>query len=283
MIPVKLNTLCILSTPFQSFEKDFLFVVNGREYKTSRIVADLISPYISQLHFVDASFDKYTIKTHHQGDFNLVISLCNFEEIEISESEYSFLTEIAEQLGTKYIECDLMNEENKITKDNVFYRLRKHEKESSFYSKQISEEIEFVSAYFYDICESHQEDLYSLHVDTLTSIVNHCKLRLKNEDQLLNFINNLYAKDRKYGVLYESVLFDNVNEEKINEFILEFDINDITCEIWRVLSSRFIQNNQKKKKNEIGRYVEAGINFEIQDLKGIIMYLRILSNNHIEI
>lgn len=36
--------------PFDKYEKNFEFIVNGKRYQTSRIVTDLLSPIICQLH-----------------------------------------------------------------------------------------------------------------------------------------------------------------------------------------------------------------------------------------
>lgn len=50
MKKIQLKTTSILNVSLQSYEKDFSFLVNGEEFKTSRIISDLLSPKICQLH-----------------------------------------------------------------------------------------------------------------------------------------------------------------------------------------------------------------------------------------
>ena len=60
--------------PFEKYEKDFIFIVNNKQYKTSRIFADLLSPIISQYHYIDETIDSITIKYDNdnteKGQFN---------------------------------------------------------------------------------------------------------------------------------------------------------------------------------------------------------------------
>lgn len=43
---IKLQTQSILQVPISSYENNFTFIVNGKEFHTSEIVADLLSPKI---------------------------------------------------------------------------------------------------------------------------------------------------------------------------------------------------------------------------------------------
>ena len=76
---IKLQTSCILNVPFEVYGNNFSFIVNDKEYKTNKIVADLISPYISKIHSTDPTFDKFHIKTKQQGDFSNVLQFINFK------------------------------------------------------------------------------------------------------------------------------------------------------------------------------------------------------------
>lgn len=43
---IKLNTACLLNVPLHAYNKDFSFIVNGEEIKTSRLISDLLSPIL---------------------------------------------------------------------------------------------------------------------------------------------------------------------------------------------------------------------------------------------
>ena len=60
---IQLKPLSILQVPLYSYQKDFTFIVNGEEFKTSRIFSDLISSKISQMHSNDPTFDTFYINT----------------------------------------------------------------------------------------------------------------------------------------------------------------------------------------------------------------------------
>lgn len=46
LIKAHLKQSSILNVPFQKYEKDFTFVVNGEEFKTNRFISDLLSPVL---------------------------------------------------------------------------------------------------------------------------------------------------------------------------------------------------------------------------------------------
>ena len=71
---------------------------------------------------------------------------------------------------------------------------------------------------------------------------------MKDEDQLLNFLNRLYKIDRKYCVLYEFVIFSNVTTNCIKEFLEVFDFNDLSSSTWKSISRRL--QEEISDKNE---------------------------------
>ena len=76
---IQLNTTRISYIPIGTFVNDFTFIVNGREYQTSRLVSDLLSPFICQLHAGDPTINTFSIRTQNQGDFQNVLNLINFQ------------------------------------------------------------------------------------------------------------------------------------------------------------------------------------------------------------
>lgn len=58
-----LNFNSLKSLPFQNYNKDFTFIVDGKRYQTARIVADILSPKVRKLHFIDSSITEFNIET----------------------------------------------------------------------------------------------------------------------------------------------------------------------------------------------------------------------------
>lgn len=54
--------------PFDKYNKDFTFIVNDKEYKTSRIIADILSPQNRKFHLADGTIDTFTIDTKEISD-----------------------------------------------------------------------------------------------------------------------------------------------------------------------------------------------------------------------
>ena len=50
-----------LDIPLDKYEKDFTFIVNDKAYKTSRQIADILSPNLRKSHYSDGSINEITI------------------------------------------------------------------------------------------------------------------------------------------------------------------------------------------------------------------------------
>lgn len=282
---IKLTTSCILSVPFQIYENTFTFIVNGKEFKTSRIISDLISPEISRIHSIDPTVETFTINTSHQGDFTQILNLFNFQDNLISSVEVPFILEVIEKLGNDSIEYQESSDQEEITINNVFSYIKHHEKSEKFNSKRLSSEIDFISSHFYEVTEDKFKDI---SVEALYRILTNDHLQLNSEDQLLNFVNNLYKSDFKYSILYEAVLFENVSGKMMKEFTTIFNNDDMSKEIWIHLSKRLENEIEKENHEEKKRYrmekQEKGKIFlpTSNGFDGIFRYLRKQSNEQIK-
>ena len=290
---MQLKPSSILNVPIQNYDNDFSFVVNGKLFKTSKIVSDLLSPTICRLHSNDPTIDVFNINTAHQGDFSRILNLINFNKTEITDNDLPFFSEVFEILGTGSIEFSLINQTSEITIDNVFHLLQNHEKYYKFFSSQIAAEIEFISSHFNELCETKEEEFYKLDFDALFQIINSPKLLLKSEDQLLNFLNRMYSNNSMYSIFYETVFFSNVTIEAISEFITLFDVNDMNDSIWQRICERLKEKIECKNDIMIkGRYESEKVDenqgfilFKCSNEKkfeGIINYLNQKSNGLIK-
>ena len=121
---LQLKESSILNVPLQIYEKNFTFIVNGEEFKTSQLISDLLSPKISKMHATDPTIDNYTLNTKHPGNFSNILQLANFKQLNIPKNEILFVVEILENLETLCIELDDIIE---FTEDNIFDYLSLHQ------------------------------------------------------------------------------------------------------------------------------------------------------------
>ena len=87
---LQLKPTCILNVPLQSYGDDFFMIVNGKEFKMNRLISDLLSPKICKIHMNDPTFNRFSIKAQHSGDFSRFLQLINFNEIKIQDDEVDF-------------------------------------------------------------------------------------------------------------------------------------------------------------------------------------------------
>lgn len=177
--------------------------------------------------------------------------LINFEPTNIPDNELPFIYEVLDQIGTESFEIPQSNESLKITLDNAFELIQNHEKFPNLFSKQLDSEIQFVSSHFFEVSESRKEEFLNLKLTTIQKILSNDKLLLKDEDELIEFINYLNTKDsNKFLFLYETVLFPNVSSAKMKDFVSIFDFNNMTYEIWNNLAGRLTNEIQLKSQFE---------------------------------
>lgn len=296
---IQLKYSTILNVPLKTYDNDFTFVINGDEFKTSRIISDLLSPKICKLHLTDPTIDSFIINTHQRGNFYNILNLINFNLSTISDEELPFILEVFTILEIESIEYKFKDENEELTINNVFSRIKNHEK-LKFFSKRLSSEIDFISSRFYEICETKKEELKSLSIDTIDKIINNEKLELDSEDQLLHFVNELFVTNSNYSFLYEYVQFENISCEMMKEFISIYDIDFMNCAVWKSISMR-LEKEVKIEKKVKNRHLykktnencksnsnsnsNKGIKFEPSNdnsFSGILNHLRKKSNGNIE-
>lgn len=100
-LQVQLKTTSVLNIPHQVYDQDFKFIVKDREYTTSRIVSNLLSPYISQMQQADPTISTFTITTKESGDFRHVLDLVTFTNHSIPTNGIQIFSEVIEKLGNR--------------------------------------------------------------------------------------------------------------------------------------------------------------------------------------
>lgn len=284
MSSLKLQTDSILQVPFGNYEKDFTFVVNGKDYTTNKIVADLLSTKISKLHLVDPTMSQIIINTRVNGDFQSFLDLINFKSQTISEQDLPFISEIFEALQPEKIKINLSAA--KTTIDNIFEQLSQHENKKYLYMNTLQDDIDFLSSNLFQIQESQEELFETLQYDTIDRVFSNKNLQIESEDQLLRIVNRLYKKNSTFSPLYEYVDFVNVSIDMINEFASIYMIEDLSYGTWKKLLHRLnheilVSSDESssrakiKKKNALKR---EEIAFKGNSLDGIFRKLKQTSN-----
>ena len=249
---IKLQDSSILHVPLDKYPKDFLFIVNGEEYHTSFIFADLLSPKISKIHYSDPTMSTYLINTETKGDFNRFINLQNFKELNLNENDLPFFSEIIQELETDSFNIEIPTP--KLTIDNIFEQFNKHFLSPLFYSKQYESEIDFISSNFPEILKQHKQNLSNLPIEVLQDIFQNNNLQLDTEDELLEFINEVYKQGTETSILYSYVYFSNVEINSIDTFLNIFNICDLTSEVWNSISNRLRREIVKNEELKVKRY-----------------------------
>lgn len=266
--------------------KIFTFIVNGKEFHTNRLIADILSPKISQIHHVDPTISTFIINSKHKGNFSKILNLINFQRNQISKEELPFLSEIIQLLDLNSIEVNFKDVDEKITLTNVFSKINDHENNSIFFRTNLQQEIDFLSSNIYQLKDENLEEFLKICKNSINQVLSNSKLKLKSEDQLLNIVNFLYKKNQEYSYLYKYVSFVNITKNKMKEFIEIFDYNELDGEIWNSISKRLLKDDKNEKENE--RYEEKvnnkGITISFNgdnEFEGIIDYFRKKTNDNI--
>ncbi|KAK8880527.1 hypothetical protein M9Y10_003206 [Tritrichomonas musculus] len=282
--------------PFDKYEKNFTFIVNGKQYQSNRFVADILSPIIREYHYNDESIDHIAINikeeksktSQEENYFTDFLSLINFIPKELDEAKITRYKQYFLQLGNINEYLRLESKTNiDINPQNVIDRLEflisniknsqnyKKEEENTLKSKFISEMIQYASSHFPEISI---DKLKKLPLSIIDEIIGNEALKLEDEDALLNFILDLYEENDIYSILFSHVKFEHLSQEMISKFINAFNIDHLNSEIWRRMCQRFIltesktneeiktfELDKKKQFNGIMRYLSEETSGNIHD------------------
>ncbi|KAK8838021.1 E3 ubiquitin-protein ligase HTD1 [Tritrichomonas musculus] len=246
---IRLQSEAVMQLPFQNYEKDFTFIVNSERFDTSTFAADLLSTNISKIHFTDPTLKEFSIDTETKGDFNKVLNLLNFEYEEIVDQDIPFFIEVIDILKIDKIDFNV-NQEEEATINNIFDHIKKHQNHPRIYSKQLDADIQFFTSHFHELKGKFEREIYENGINDaiIEKVVSNRKLQLESEEELLDFVNNLYKKDTKYSSLYEYVEFVNVGAEGMKKFTEIFDFSDMNNSTWKSIVYR-LEEPVKAGKN----------------------------------
>lgn len=166
--------------------------------------------------------------------------------------------------------------------DNVFTRLKYHNQYQTFFEKQISKEISFISSHLYEIFDQKKKELQELDEKSLTQILSNEHIQMKDEDQFIQFCNEIYTEDHEFYFIFEFVQFENISKTNMKKFTEIFDKNDLTEKTWDNLCNRLIEISTNNT-NQTARYNQPEIEFESTNtFKGIIKHIQEKTSGQID-
>ena len=220
--------------------------------------------------------------------FQEFLELAYFSNVKIDSKRQNFFSEYFFELGNTEEYFNIQREFLKtLTTENVIDRLHSiienSLKKSTDFIEIKNEMINFAALHFESI---NHDQLKTLDISTLDSILSNESLKLRDEDSLLDFILSLYEDNCEYSVLFEYVQFSNISENYLISFIQKFDIEYINEKIWNSICYRLLhskseyiqseryQNFDNKKQNNPEIYDVKEFKYsEFEKFNGIMNFL----------
>lgn len=269
------------STLFSDRYDSFKFILEDKEIFMNRIFAEFISPFVSHIHQSDPTIDSICLndfiqKENSSNNFFSPEVIDNFKKISTGNS-----IEIDEAICQKLrILSILIRNQEMFDEMNKLYPLELNEKsidqfiefikyfdfsssKNYFYYQSFNNQtiINFISSNFYLI----KDKLLTLPKSILYLIISNENLKLKSEDSLFDFINEIFSNEKVQDdekeqkiYFYEELILSQLSKEKFNEFINEINSKDITQNIWEKMKECFFcfKENFESKEKGSSRYVE---------------------------
>lgn len=259
---------------------EFVFLMeNSKTVSCNKIIADLISPKIANIHKCDPTANTFDLTF---ADYRLLEKLIRNENNEyrifhygstnFDISEFDSLIKIAEALGNVEL-YSLLTERTELTANNVVpILIHKLEKKESIESKATEREIDFIARNFSEIS---QYQLMDLDYDTLNTIFSMNTFHINSEDDLFEFIIELIDQDPESGFLLESVQFEFLSQYQLKKYLSLIDIDTMNSSIWKRICDRLlsipprpmIESTRKSKK-----FIQVSFDHKDQ-FNGIFKYL----------
>lgn len=87
-----LSPYILKGIPFDKYEQNFTFIVNDKEFHTSRFLADLISPIIRQYHTIDNTIDIFKLNFKEENSkltFSDFLKIVSFEKMKFPRNNFN--------------------------------------------------------------------------------------------------------------------------------------------------------------------------------------------------
>ena len=263
-------------------EEDFILIFGDQEFRMNSIFAEFISPVISRLHKSDPTIqsfkfdDLFLDKAKYFAKFSESIlskdTTTLFKQI---SSGYSIEIDDNQAFKLRFLSVILGNEEL-FKKINELFP-------PDFSVQNVSTYLEFVqSCYYYSqfspdfdfsgVIDFISSNFYSIDPETFLKIpryiqyliISNPNLQIKTEDSLLDIVLKIIESttfsehadqdDQIDNSLFlENIEFALLSENKLREFLSNFDFNQITNSLWRKFYECFFIHFEWKADRIEGR------------------------------
>ncbi|OHS92924.1 hypothetical protein TRFO_40731 [Tritrichomonas foetus] len=250
---------------------------NNKSYQTFQKIYDCDDNF--ECEYDCDNNDQLIIK--YSQTFKKFLDILKGNPFKCKENEYQLAYEIAQKLGNREIIHLLTDElEKQINDENVIKRIiSKRLKKQNF-----DLEVKYLASNLYNF---NVERLKLLDYETLNLILDSPYLKIKNEESLFDMIFDLTYEIPLAFNLFEYIQFEYLSPEKMNEFVSNFDSEDITGSIWKKICYRLtettIRQSNDRRFTENPRYLRMrhdclfnGVN----TFDGIFQYLNRLCNGN---
>lgn len=285
-------------------EEEFVFIFGERELHMNNIFAEFLSPLVSHLHHFDPTIDIFHYNFEQKRMKALItelftdetlfylrelssgssieidsnnarkilqisIFLCNDELYTAMDNLYPQETDlIINDIDQILQELEIFEETNKIINNNKFLN-------SQSYSKRITNIASFLSK---NVESIEYTKFRNLSKKTLFSIISNEEIRFDKEDNLIEFIFDIFSNDDENEEepdiisFFEKDEFDKISENKFIEFILKLNPEKITHTLWNKICYRFCHYKKEPNKNlDVKNFLFDGN--EKHRFEGIISHL----------
>jgi hypothetical protein len=206
-------------------EDNFTFVVGGKTYDSSRIIAELVLPTACLGHSVDPSITNYIVETNDcNGNFELFQSLCTGSTIRVTEANRVFLLSLSREFGNFYIPLSILRHFHTSYPVGQIYD---HFGDCS---------LPFLALKFFELTSS---ELDSIPVSALYHILSHTLLKLTSEDSLYLYLSSHFSSDPEYLSLLDLVRIEYLSPECLSDFISTI-ADSIGHRLWESILDRLI-------------------------------------------
>ncbi|OHT15300.1 hypothetical protein TRFO_14205 [Tritrichomonas foetus] len=257
---------------FNSYPRDFTFIVGDKTFPCNRLIADFISPNVRKMHRSDITLDHYIVQNQKEikpAYFKNIISLGEGNSIIPTDKNIKQISYFLKKLGNKEFSLFLkLRTDVTLNIDNCIETILLKEE----IDESITSEISFIASNLYEIDDF---SLKKLNVDLLTEILSNDSLCVKSEEWLFDFIFSRYCEDPKFGSLFEFVDFRFLSTSKFKDFIHSFRYDCLNSGIINAFMKR-MSCDIVKPLITTKRYKMSESEHDFNDhnqLDGIIKYL----------
>ena len=253
-------------------EKDFCFVVSGKQFYCSRAQALFLSERVSNLLMTDKTAQFLHVNIECDEDaFENLINLSSGEQIS-EKANVKEMLRIAEYLGNEdFFELaeinkrDILNDQSQITIENVIDRLILKDN----LSMDPESEMEFLAERFPDV-SSICNILETIGHDLSSELLSRSDLRIIDEDWLLETI--LSCGD-DYTDLLQFVECQYLSKQGISRYIENIHLEEINRGMWSSICKRLRHSSKAQDSKRAIKSLQKFIFDKNKPFDGIVKFV----------